>query len=102
MRQKNFKISNRNNIEFINDTVSSGYAEDRQYSEKWKNLHQDVNTNTSVFVRYSHLVAMFLVVVGLYLVFSKIFEVWQESQENRKFSKSVRSFQKLQPSVKKS
>lgn len=41
-RQKNFRISNTNDSEFIASTVKSNYATDKKYKEKWLAVRQGV------------------------------------------------------------
>lgn len=64
-RQKYFKIDQGNDSGFINTTLSSNYAEDPQYKEKWLQTIQAVKKPFSMT-----LIALlfFLVVIGFYFL----------------------------------
>jgi hypothetical protein len=64
-RQKNFRISSGNDAAFVDSTVSSNYAEDRKYKEKWLAM------NTSVKLPFSSgllVLLFFFLLVGLFLL----------------------------------
>lgn len=42
LRQKNFRISNQSDTEYIDATVNSNYAEDKNYKAKWLNTIKTV------------------------------------------------------------
>lgn len=64
-RQKNFKIDNRSNEGFINTTVESNYAEDKQYKEKWLVMIQTVKKPFSMVLI---LALFFFLLVGVLLL----------------------------------
>lgn len=69
-RQKQFQINYENDEQYVDDTVKSGYAEDKIYKQKWLNISKKYS-----YLKYlKYLLALFLVpslviVLGRFLKF---------------------------------
>lgn len=71
LRQKYFKISGKNTNAFIQDTVNSGYAEDKAYIHKWQALVKSLQNPVLFLIPAALLGAVLL--AGLWL-YNKIFK----------------------------
>lgn len=63
LRQKEFNISNQTNDSFIDETVNSGYAEDKKYKSKWLNVFQTIKYPTKLL--FSILIVFVLIFITL-------------------------------------
>lgn len=65
-RQKSFRIPNVSDSQYMTLTQQSGYAEDKKYIEKWKNVTKTVKIPLNI----STLMLFFLVVVVIRILMS--------------------------------
>lgn len=90
-RQKYFKVANVGGSGYVESTVKSNYAEDREYSKKWLNIYN--NVPVPVIVRYSnYIIGLVALVVAIYC-FVAVFNLQNEQGQNKSFQKSVQKFQ---------
>lgn len=66
LRQKDFSIDSGTDTGFIDSTVSSNYAEDRQYKEKWLKIIDGVK---KPFSNWLIVLLFFFVVLASFLLF---------------------------------
>lgn len=65
LRQEYFKISSENDDKFMNATIASGYAADKDYLKKWKSVYTGWNFNAKIL-----LVPVFLILISIgYVVY---------------------------------
>lgn len=65
LRQKHFNINYENKRQYIDDTQSSGYAEDLEYKEKWWNNYK-VNRNLLGVLPYLLIPALAVAIILLW------------------------------------
>ena len=67
-RQKNFRIPNVSDEQYMTLTQKSGYAEDKNYIRKWKHISKTVNPPINI----TFLLVFFLVIIFIKLLISSV------------------------------